>query len=43
MGDTAADNDEFNVSATGGSGGVCRLTFGAALVSGDSVIVWYIS
>lgn len=43
MGDTAADNDEFNVSATGGSGGVCRLTFGAALVNGDSIVVWYIS
>ena len=42
MGDTAADNDEFNVSATGGSNGVCRLTFGSALVNGDALVVWYI-
>lgn len=43
LGDTAADNDEFNVSATGGSGGVCRITFGGALANGDGLIVWYIS
>ena len=41
LGDTPADNDEFSVSATGGSSGVCRLTFGAALTDSDSLIVWF--
>ena len=42
LGDTPADNDEFSVSATGGSGGVARLTFGAALANADGVLVWFI-
>tara|TARA_Y100001963_G_scaffold152100_1_gene236264 strand:- start:369 stop:1382 length:1014 start_codon:yes stop_codon:yes gene_type:complete len=42
MGDTAADTDEFNVSATGGSSGVCRLTFGSALENGSAIVVWFI-
>ena len=41
LGDTAADNDEFQISGTGGSGGVARLTFGAALANADGLIVWY--
>ena len=39
LGDTAADNDEFNVAGSGGSGGVCRLTVGSALVQNDMLIV----
>ena len=42
LGDTAADSDEFNVSATGGGSGVGRLTFGSALENGTSLLVWYI-
>ena len=42
MGDTAADTDEFNVSATGGGSGVCRLTFGSALENGSTIEVWFI-
>jgi len=42
LGDTAADSDEFNVSATGGAAGVCRLTFGAALENGSQILVWFI-
>ena len=42
LGDTPADEDEFSVSATGGSGGVARLTFGAALANADGVLVWFI-
>ena len=41
LGDTPADNDEFSVSASGGSSGVCRLTWGAALTDSDSLIVWF--
>ena len=41
LGDTAADEDEFSVSANGGSGGVARLTFGSALSNGDGLIIWY--
>jgi hypothetical protein len=41
LGDTAGDNDEFQVSANGGSGGVARLTFGAALSDGDGIMIWY--
>ena len=42
LGDTPADNDEFSVSATGGSGGNARLTFGSALSDSDGVLVWFI-
>jgi hypothetical protein len=31
LGDTASDNDEFQVSADGGASGVARVTFGGAL------------
>ena len=41
LGDTGNDNDEFNISGNGGSGGVARLTFGAALDNTDQVLVWY--
>lgn len=41
LGDTAADNDEFNVSASGGGSGKARLTFGGALTNGDSIVCWY--
>jgi len=41
LGDTPADNDEFSVAITGGSSGVCRLTFGSALANADSLIVWF--
>lgn len=41
LGDTASDNDEFEVSATGGVSSVCRLTFGAALSDGDALMIWY--
>ncbi|MHA2301550.1 MAG: hypothetical protein ACXACD_11405 [Candidatus Thorarchaeota archaeon] len=41
LGDTAGDNDEFQVSANGGSGGVARITFGAALSNGDGIMIWY--
>ena len=38
-----ANNDEFSVSATGGAGGNCRITFGASLSDADSVLVWYLT
>ena len=38
-----SDNDEYSVSATGGSGGVGRVTFGAAPLSGDIIHVVYIA
>ena len=41
LGDTAGDNDEFQVSADGGASGVARLTFGAALSNGDGIMIWY--
>ena len=41
LGDTAADEDEFQVSASGGSGGNARLTFGSALSNADGLMVWY--
>jgi hypothetical protein len=41
LGDTAGDNDEFQVSADGGASGVARLTFGAALSDGDGLMIWY--
>ena len=41
LGDTAGDNDEFQVSASGGASGVCRLTFGSALSNGDALMIWY--
>ena len=41
FGFTAADEDEFSVSANGGSGGVARLTFGSALSNADGIVVWF--
>ncbi len=38
-----SNNDEYAVSATGGSGGVGRVTFGAAPLSGDIIHVVYIA
>lgn len=40
---SAANNDEFTVSADGGAGSVARLTFGAALADSDSVLIWYLT
>lgn len=41
LGDTAGDNDEFQVSASGGASGVCRITFGSALSNGDGIMIWF--
>jgi hypothetical protein len=41
LGDTPSDEDEYSVSANGGSGGVARLTFGSALADQDGLIIWY--
>jgi hypothetical protein len=41
LGDTASDNDEFQVSADGGASGVARVTFGGALSNGDGLMIWY--
>ena len=41
LSDTAADSDEFTISADGGSGGVARLSFGGNLSDGDGIIVVY--
>ena len=41
MSDTAANNDEYAVSASGGSGGVGRISMGGNLADGDFVIVVY--
>tara|TARA_Y100001938_G_scaffold149211_1_gene235291 strand:- start:1562 stop:2932 length:1371 start_codon:yes stop_codon:yes gene_type:complete len=38
-----SDMDEFSVSATGGSGGVCRITFGAAPGNGDKIRFIYLA
>jgi hypothetical protein len=40
---SAANNDEFSVSADGGAGSVARLTFGSALADSDSILVWYLT
>lgn len=40
---SAANSDDFTVSANGGAGSVCRLTFGAALADSDSVMIWYLT
>lgn len=40
---TAANSDEFSVSADGGAGSVARLTFGAALADSDSILIWYLT
>ncbi len=40
---TAANSDEFIVSADGGAGSVARLTFGAALADSDSILIWYLT
>jgi hypothetical protein len=40
---TAANSDEFSVSADGGAGSVGRLTFGAALADSDSILIWYLT
>jgi len=40
---SAANNDEFSVSADGGAGSVARITFGAALADSDNVLVWYLT
>ena len=37
------DEDEYTVSATGGSGGVARITFGANIASTDDLRVFYIA
>ena len=41
MSDTASDNDEYAVSASGGSGGVARITAGGNFADGDFLIVVY--
>ena len=41
LSDTASSNDEYGVSASGGAGGVARLTFGGNLADGDALIVVY--
>jgi hypothetical protein len=38
-----ANQDEFTVSATGGTGGVGRITFGAAPSTADVIRVKFIS
>ena len=43
LGGSSSDNDSFSVSASGGAGGVGRITFGAALADSDSVLIWYIA
>jgi len=40
---TAANSDEFSVSADGGAGSVGRLTFVAALADADSILIWYLT
>ena len=40
---SAANSDEFSVSADGGAGSVARLTFGAALADSDSILIWYLT
>jgi len=40
---SAANSDEFTVSADGGAGSVARLTFGAALADSDSILIWYLT
>lgn len=41
LGDTAADNDEFEVSASGGANSKARITFGGSLSDGDGLMIWY--
>ena len=43
LGASAADSDEFTVSLTGGGSGNARITFGAGLTAGDSIVVSYIA
>ena len=40
---SAANNDEFSVSADGGAGSVARITFGANLADSDNVLIWYLT
>lgn len=40
---SAANSDDFTVSADGGAGSVARLTFGAALADSDNVMIWYLT
>jgi len=42
LGGSAGNADEFSVTATGGAGGNGRIAFGAALASGDSILVHYL-
>ena len=41
LGDTAANNDEYAVSASGGAGGVARITAGGNFSDGDFIICVY--